>query len=70
MDFLTNFTTFDWVIVAVYLLGTVVIGIYANRFVGDMADYIVAGRSLKSFASIATMLGSEIGFVTVMYTSQ
>lgn len=70
MDFLTNFTTFDWIIVAVYLLGTVVIGIYANRFVGDMADYIVAGRSLKSFASIATMLGSEIGLVTVMYTSQ
>jgi SSS family solute:Na+ symporter len=35
-----------------------------------MADYIVAGRSLNSFISVATMLGSEIGLVTVMYTAQ
>ena len=61
MGFETNFTTFDWVIVIIYLSATVLIGIYANRFITDMADYIVAGRSLKSFASIATMLGSEIG---------
>jgi SSS family solute:Na+ symporter len=70
MDFTTNFTTGDWIIVAVYLSATVAIGIYANRYITDMADYIVAGRSLKSFASIATMLGSEIGLVTVMYAAQ
>ena len=68
--FVTNFSTLDWVIVAVYLCGTVAIGIYANRYIKDMADYIVAGRSLKSFISVATMLGSEIGLVTVMYAAQ
>lgn len=66
----TNFTTLDWVIVVVYLAGTVAIGLFANRYIKDMADYIVAGRSLKSFISVATMLGSEIGLVTVMYTAQ
>ncbi|MDA0745210.1 MAG: hypothetical protein O2954_01750 [bacterium] len=43
----TNFSGIDWVIVALYLLGTVAIGIYANRYIQDMGDYIVAGRSLK-----------------------
>ena len=66
----TNFTAWDWVIVAVYLSGSVAIGLYANRYIRDMADYIVAGRSLRSFISIATMLGSEVGLITVMYTSQ
>jgi len=66
----TNFTSWDWVIVAVYLAGSVAIGLFANRYIRDMADYIVAGRSLRSFISIATMLGSEVGLVTVMYTSQ
>ncbi len=68
--FVSNFSTIDWVIVVVYLLATVAVGIYANRYIKDMADYIVAGRSLKSFLSVATMLGSEIGLVTVMYTAQ
>ncbi len=66
----TNFSTLDWAIVSAYLAGTVAIGLYANRYIKDMADYIVAGRSLKSSISVATMLGSEIGLVTVMYTAQ
>ncbi len=66
----SNFTSLDWGIVGVYLAGTVAIGLFANRYIKDMADYIVAGRSLKSFISVATMLGSEIGLVTVMYAAQ
>lgn len=70
LDLGTNFTRFDWAIVVAYLVGTVAIGIYANRYVGNMSDYIVAGRSLNSRIGIATMLGSEIGLVTVMYSAQ
>ena len=51
----TNFTTLDWIIVVVYLVGTVFIGFYARRYIHDMADYVVAGRSLGSCISIATM---------------
>ena len=69
-QFESNFGVLDWVIVSIYLAGTVAIGLYANRYIKDMADYVVAGRSLKSCVAIATMLGSEIGLVTVMYTSQ
>lgn len=66
----TNFGALDWVIVAAYLAGTVAIGVYANRFIRDMSDYVVAGRSLKSYLGIATMIGSELGLVTVMYSAQ
>ena len=66
----SNFGALDWVIVSVYLAGTVAIGIYANRYIRDMSDYIVAGRSLKSYLAVATMVGSELGLVTVMYAAQ
>jgi len=66
----TNFTALDWGIIAVYLIATVAIGIYVNRYIKNMADYVVAGRSLKSYLSIATMIGSELGLVTVMYSAQ
>lgn len=66
----SNFSNIDWIIVVGYLLGTAAIGLYANRFIHNVEDYMVAGRSLRSFISIATMLGSEIGLVTVMYTAQ
>ena len=70
IDFGTNFTTLDWVIVGVYLVGCVAAGLYVQKYVLSMSDYVVAGRSLNSFLSIATMLGSEIGLVTVMYAAQ
>ncbi len=66
----SNFTALDWAIVVVYLSASVLIGFYANRFVRNMADYVVAGRALRSNLAIATMVGSELGLVTVMYSAQ
>ena len=66
----SNFTLLDWCIVSAYLLGTVAVGVYANRFIQNMSDYIVAGRSLRSSLAVATMIGSELGLVTVMYSAQ
>lgn len=66
----SNFGLIDWFIVGAYLLVTVGIGLYVNRYIRDMNDYIVAGRSLKSYLAVATMIGSELGLVTVMYSAQ
>src|ERR687890_643972 len=66
----TNFSTIDWVIVAVYLLATIAAGLAVKKYVSNMGDFVVAGRSLNSYLGIATMLGSEIGLVTVMYAAQ
>ena len=70
LAFASNFSTIDWAIVIVYLIGSVAIGFYANRYVRNMADYVVAGRALRSRLAIATMIGSELGLVTVMYAAQ
>ena len=66
----SNFGTIDWIIVIAYMLGTVAIGLYVNRYIKSMSDYIVAGRALRSYLAVATMVGSELGLVTVMYSAQ
>ncbi len=62
-----NFTGLDWAIVVVYVLFTVVIGLYAKRSVTGLAGYIVAGRSLKIGVATAGMIATELGTVTIMY---
>jgi solute:Na+ symporter, SSS family len=66
----TNFTTFDWVIVTIYPLLSVVLGIIASRFIADMDDFVVAGRGIRTALGIATLTGTELGLVTVMYSAQ
>ena len=66
----TNFSGVDWVIVGCYLLGTVGVGLYVNRFISNMADYVVAGRAVRTWLAVASMTGSELGLVTVMFAAQ
>jgi len=66
----SQFTGWDWAIVGFYLLATLGIGLYVNRYIVNMADYVVAGRSLKTNLCIATLVSSEMGLVTIMYAAQ
>ncbi|HUW58537.1 MAG TPA: sodium:solute symporter family protein [Planctomycetota bacterium] len=66
----SNFTNLDWGIVVVYLVGTVLVGLYVRRYIANMADFIVAGRMLKTKLALATMIGTELGLVTIMYSAQ
>lgn len=66
----TNFTMFDWGIVVLYLVLSVSIGVLANKYVGSLSDYIVAGRGMRTALGIATLTGTEMGLVTVMYSAQ
>ena len=66
----TNFSYLDWCIVIGYLLVIVAVGVYIKRYISNVTDFIVAGRGLKTFLAIATMIGTELGLVTVMYSSQ
>jgi SSS family solute:Na+ symporter len=68
--FSTNFATIDWIIVMVYICIPVVIGVLVRKYVRQLSDFIVAGRSLKLFVAIATLTGTELGLVTVMYNSE
>jgi SSS family solute:Na+ symporter len=66
----TNFSPLDWCIVIGYLLAVVAVGIYVRRYVSNVTDFMVAGRGLKTFLAVATMIGTELGLVTVMYSAQ
>ncbi|MEZ4428831.1 MAG: sodium:solute symporter family protein [Nannocystaceae bacterium] len=65
-----TFGVVDATIVIVYLLASVVIGLLANRVITGISGYLVAGRSLGTALAIATMTGSELGLITVMYQAQ
>lgn len=66
----TNFTAVDWMIVAAYLAGSVAIGLYVKKYIANMADYVVAGRGVRTALGIATMTGTEMGLITIMYSAQ
>ncbi len=66
----TNFTTIDWVIVILYPLISVAIGLYVRKLIVNMSDFVVAGRGLGVCLGIATITGTELGLITVMYSSQ
>ncbi|MFT6714614.1 MAG: SSS family solute:Na+ symporter, partial [Planctomycetota bacterium] len=65
-----TFGAIDTAIVVVYLALSVGIGLVANRFITGLSGYLIAGRSLGTALSIATMTGSELGLITVMYQAQ
>jgi len=66
----TNFTTLDWVIVIIYPLISVGIGLYVRKYVRNMKDFVVAGRGMGLWLGIATITGTELGLITVMYSAQ
>jgi solute:Na+ symporter, SSS family len=62
-----NFSTVDWVLTIVYLAGCVTLGIWAKRYVEDLAGFMVAGRNVKVSLGIATFVATELGTVTFVY---
>lgn len=66
----TNFTRLDWVIVLLYPLISVGIGLYVRRLIKNMSDFVVAGQGLGVCLGIATITGTELGLITVMYNAQ
>lgn len=67
---MTNFTALDWVIIGVYVFGSATAGLLCRRYVKNIADFIVAGRGLNAYLAIATLAGTEMGLVTVMYMAE
>lgn len=65
-----NFSPLDWTIVVGYVSISIFVGIFASRFIKGTSDYVVAGRNLGTALSVATMTGTEIGLITVMYSAQ
>ena len=65
----TNFGAIDTVIVVAYLLISLAIGLMVKRYAGSMENYLGAGRKVGPWLGVATMTGTELGLVTVMYSA-
>ncbi len=65
-----TFAAIDWVIVGVYLVLTLATGLFGKRFVGNVTDFLVAGRELGAYIGIATLAATEIGTITFMYNGE
>lgn len=68
--FATNFQRIDWIILLVYICIPLVIGVLVRKHIHGMSDFIVAGRNLRLFLAVATLTGTELGLVTVMYNAE
>ncbi len=67
--FATNFATVDWVIVGAYILGVGALGVFLNRYIHSVSDYMVAGRSAGTALNVATFLATGLCLVTIMYSA-
>lgn len=66
----TNFSQLDWLIVVAYLAISLVIGVWVKRYATSMSNYIAAGRSVGMWLGVATMTGTEMGLITLMYSAE
>ncbi|HET6854006.1 MAG TPA: sodium:solute symporter family protein [Pyrinomonadaceae bacterium] len=67
-------TNFNWLldgsIVGLYLLATMAAGLMVRKYVGNVEDFLVAGREMDVYLGIASLAATEFGIVTCMYTAQ
>ena len=66
----SNFTGLDWGIVVVYLLLSVGVAFFVKRYASNMTNFVGAGRAVGPWLGIATLTGTEMGLITVMYSAQ
>ena len=60
----------DLAIVIAYLVITVAVGVWFGRNVKGASHFMVAGRSLGTWLALATLTGSELALITIMYSAQ
>ena len=62
-------STVDWVILFIYLLGTLVLGLYLASRNRTEADYFVAGRRLSGWLAGASMAATTFSIDTPLYVA-
>ncbi len=60
----------DGSIVGLYLLVTMVAGIWVRRYVSKVEHFLVAGREMNLYLGIASLAATEFGIITCMYAAE
>ena len=61
---------FDTSIIGVYLFVTLLVGLFARKYIENIADFLVVGRGLNTSIAVATLVASETGLVTLVYYAE
>lgn len=72
MDYLSiaKLSLIDWTIIGCYLSISMGLGLFFSKKVKTMVDFIGAGRKIGLFLGVASMAGTEMGLITIMYSAQ
>ena len=60
----------DLIICGSYLLFVIWLGFFSKNHVHTIVDYLVAGRKVTPYLGVASLGGTELGLITVMYNAQ
>ena len=68
---MTNFNWFlDGGLVGFYILLSLIVGIFIKKYVRNVNDFLVAGRSVDLHVGMASLAATEFGIITCMAASQ
>ena len=65
----SNFSLLDGCIVGVYLSLSLLVGVWANKYIRSTRTYLVGGGKAGVALNTATYIGTTLGLVTLMYAS-
>ena len=60
----------DFIIIGLYLTLIFCVGIFTRKYIKNFSDFMIANRSVSLSLGVVTMLGTELGLITVMYNAQ
>ena len=60
----------DWLIIVIYLTISLGLGLLFAKKVNSMTDFVSAGRKIGLYLGVASMAGTEMGLITIMYSAQ
>ncbi|SVE57496.1 uncharacterized protein METZ01_LOCUS510350, partial [marine metagenome] len=63
-------TYFDISIILIYLSIIFFVGLKTRKYINNFSDFMVANRSVSLSLAVVTMLGTELGLITVMHNAQ
>jgi len=65
-----KFSGWDWTIVSLYIFLAIIVGMLARKRIKNVADFLVAGRQIRFHLGVASLVGTELGLVTMMYFAE
>ncbi len=60
----------DTLICCIYLSFIIWLGFFSKTKVHSMVDFLVAGRKISPYLGVASLGGTELGLITIMYNAQ